>query len=63
MGRVAQIQGYIRDGGYEIHPFIISPNLQMDYECTTDTSVLDWKLRLFRDSGNGSSPDLGLRKK
>ena len=61
--KVAEIQGYLSDEGNKIHPFIVSSFLQTHYECRTDTSVLDWKLRFFRNSGNGSSPNLGLMKK
>jgi len=61
--KVAEIQGYLWDEGNKIHPFIVSSFLQPHYECRTDTSVLDWKLRLFRNSGNGCCPDLGLMKK
>jgi len=61
--KVAEIQGYLSDEGNKIHPFIVSSFLRTHYECRTDTSVLDWKLRLFRNSGNGSSPNLGLMKK
>lgn len=60
--KVAEIQGYLLDEGNEIHPFIVSSFLQLDYECRTDTSVLDWKLRLFCNSGNGYCPNLGLIK-
>ena len=61
--KVAEIQGYLSDEGNKIHPFIVSSFLQTHHECRTDTSVLDWKLRVFRDSGNGRCSDLGLMKK
>ena len=60
--KVAEIQGYLSDEGNKIHPFIVSSFLQMSHECRTDTSVLDWKLRVFRDSGNGRCSNLGLMK-
>ena len=58
-----EIHGYLLDEGNKIHHFIVSSSLQANYECRTDTSVLDWKLRLFRNSGNGSCPNLGLMEK
>lgn len=60
--KLVEIQGYLRHEGNKIHPFIVSSLLQTRHECRTDTSVLDWKLRVFRDSGDGRCSNLGLMK-